>query len=113
MKHKRRNVGLFFGLALFVAGCTQVPKGAGFNDVKNLVEQRVDYRIHWNQETEADREVEKAIDELLKNKLTAEAAVQIALLNNPNLQAVYEDLGVTQADVVEAGLLENPVIFGQ
>jgi cobalt-zinc-cadmium efflux system outer membrane protein len=35
------------------------------------------------------------------------------LLNNPNLQALYEDLGVSQADVVEAGLLENPVIFGQ
>jgi cobalt-zinc-cadmium efflux system outer membrane protein len=97
----------------FAAGCAQVPKEAGFNEVKDLVEQRVDYRLHWNQETEADHEVEKAIEELLKNELTADAAVQIALLNNPNLQAVYEDLGITQADVVEAGLLENPVIFGQ
>jgi cobalt-zinc-cadmium efflux system outer membrane protein len=97
----------------FAAGCAQVPKEAGFNEVKDLVEQRVDYRLHWNQETEADHEVEKAIEELLKNELTADAAVQIALLNNPNLQAVYEDLGITQADVVEAGLLENPVISGQ
>jgi len=100
-------------LVFFAAGCAQVPKEAGFNEVKDLVEQRVDYRLHWNQETEADHEVEKAIEELLKNELTADAAVQIALLNNPNLQAVYEDLGITQADVVEAGLLENPVIFGQ
>jgi cobalt-zinc-cadmium efflux system outer membrane protein len=100
-------------LVFFAAGCAQVPKEAGFNEVKDMVGQRVDYRLHWNQETEADREVEKAIDELLKNELTADAAVQIALLNNPNLQAVYEDLGITQADVVEAGLLENPVIFGQ
>ncbi|NIW79224.1 MAG: TolC family protein, partial [Calditrichae bacterium] len=61
----------------------------------------------------ADEEVEKAIEELLKEELTPEASVQIALLNNPNLQAIYEDLGITQADVVEAGLLENPVIFGQ
>jgi cobalt-zinc-cadmium efflux system outer membrane protein len=113
MKPKHMNIGLLLGLFLFAAGCAQVPKEAGFNDVKGLVEQRVDYRIHWNQETEADREVEKAIEELLKDDLTAEAAVQIALLNNPDLQAVYEDLGVTQADVVEAGLLENPVIFGQ
>ena len=100
-------------MVFFAAGCAQVPKEAGFNEVKDLVEQRVDYRLHWNQETEADHEVEKAIEELLKNELTADAAVQIALLNNPNLQAVYEDLGITQADVVEAGLLENPVIFGQ
>ena len=113
MKYKRRRIGLFFCLVFFAAGCAQVPKEAGFNEVKDLVEQRVDYRLHWNQETEADHEVEKAIEELLKNELTADAAVQIALLNNPNLQAVYEDLGITQADVVEAGLLENPVIFGQ
>ena len=113
MKHKHRKIGLLFGLVLFAVGCAQVPKEAGFNDVQDLVEQRVDYRIHWNQETEADREVEKAIEDLLKGELTADAAVQIALLNNPSLQAVYEDLGITQADVVEAGLLENPVIFGQ
>jgi cobalt-zinc-cadmium efflux system outer membrane protein len=100
-------------LVLVIAGCAQVPKEAGFNDVKDLVGQRIDYNLRWNQETEADREVEKAIDELLKNELTPEAAVQIALLNNSNLQAVYEDLGITQADVVEAGLLENPVLFGQ
>jgi cobalt-zinc-cadmium efflux system outer membrane protein len=81
--------------------------------VEEFVGQRVDYRLHWNQGTEADREVEKAIEELLKDKLTPEAAVQIALLNNPNLQAVYEELGITQADIVEAGLLENPVLFGQ
>ena len=110
---KRRNICLLIGVVLITTGCAQVPKEAGFNEVKGLVEQRVDYRIHWNQETDADLEVERAIDELLKNELTPEAAVQIALLNNPNLQATYEDLGVTQADVVEAGLLENPVIFGQ
>jgi cobalt-zinc-cadmium efflux system outer membrane protein len=113
MKYKRRCIGLLFCFVFFAAGCAQVPKEAGFNAVKGLVGQRVDYRLQWNQETEADREVEKTIEEMLKNELTPEAAVQIALLNNPNLQAIYEDLGITQADVVEAGLLENPVLFGQ
>jgi cobalt-zinc-cadmium efflux system outer membrane protein len=104
---------LFLALVLFAAGCAQIPKEAGFNEVQGLVEERVDYRLQWNQETEADRDVEKSIEQLLQNELTPEAAVQIALLNNRNLQAVYEDLGITQADVVEAGLLENPVLFGQ
>jgi cobalt-zinc-cadmium efflux system outer membrane protein len=113
MKFKPNDIGLIFCFVIFAAGCAQVPKEAGFNDVKDLVEQRVDYRLHWNRETEADREVEKAIEALLNNELTSETAVQIALLNNSNLQAVYEDLGITQADVVEAGLLENPVLFGQ
>jgi cobalt-zinc-cadmium efflux system outer membrane protein len=100
-------------MTILMVGCAQIPKEAGFDDVKGLVGQRVDYHLYWNQETEADQEVKKAIEELLKNKLTPKTAVQIAVLNNPNLQAVYEDLGITQADVVAAGLLENPVVFGQ
>jgi len=113
MIFKNRFIGFILFLSTAVAGCAQVPKEAGFNDVEKLAGQRFNYRLHWNQETEADREVEKAIEDLLANELTPEAAVQIALLNNPNLQAVYEDLGVSQADVVEAGLLENPVLFGK
>ncbi|MGD9239179.1 MAG: TolC family protein [Desulfobacterales bacterium] len=113
MIFSNRFMSFIIFVALLIAGCAQVPKDAGFNDVKDLVGQRVDYNIHWNQQTEADREVEKAVEELLKEELTPEASVQIALLNNPSLQAIYEELGITQADVVEAGLLENPVIFGQ
>lgn len=100
------------GLAL-VTGCAQVPKQGGFEDVRQVVSERANYRIHWNQGLPEDRQVEEAIDALLREELTPEAAVQIALLNNPALQAAYENLGITQADVVEAGLLENPAIFGQ
>ena len=113
MKHRIRYTGLFVLLGLVVIGCAQVPKEAGFGDVESLVGKRVDYQLRWNQGTEADQEVEKAIEKLLESRLTPEGAAQIALLNNPNLQAVYEELGITQADVVEAGLLDNPVIFGQ
>ena len=108
-----RYIGFLIFAALIMTGCAQVPKEAGFGHVEGLVGKRVYYQLRWNQGTEADREVEKAIEELLESRLTPEGAVQIALLNNPNLQAVYEELGVTQADVVEAGLLDNPVIFGQ
>jgi cobalt-zinc-cadmium efflux system outer membrane protein len=100
-------------LATLMAGCAQVPKEAGFRDVQQMVGNRVDYRLSWNQETQADQEIENVIQELLASTLTADGAVQIALLNNPSLQTVYEELGITQADVVEAGLLENPIVFGQ
>ena len=112
MTPKQRYSGLLLGIIFFAAGCAQIPKEAGFNDVQGIVEQRVDHRLQWNQDTGADREVEETVAELLENELKPETAVQIALLNNPNLQAAYEDLGITQADVVEAGLLENPVLFG-
>ena len=108
---------LFRMLAIFACGiflsCATVPEDAGFSDVKNIVDDRLDYRLHWNKGSQPDQEVTHAIDQLLAEKLTVDGAVQIALLNNADLQAVYEDLGVTQADVVEAGLLENPTLFGQ
>ena len=111
------NVRLFtIGLSLClvaITGCAQVPKEAGFGDVQKLVHQRIDFRLHWNQGSTADEQVAQAINDLLEKELSVDDAVQIALLNNQHLQAVYEDLGVTQADVVEAGLLENPVFFGQ
>jgi cobalt-zinc-cadmium efflux system outer membrane protein len=100
-------------LLLVFIGCAQVPKKTGFSDVQKLVNQRVDYRLHWNQGSVADEQIAQAIENLLKVELSVDAAVQIALLNNQNLQATYEKLGITQANVVEAGLLENPVFFGQ
>jgi outer membrane protein, heavy metal efflux system len=42
--------------------------------------------------------------------LTAADAVQVAMLNNRDLQAIYTDLGVAQADLVQAGLFRNPIL---
>jgi cobalt-zinc-cadmium efflux system outer membrane protein len=96
--------------ATALAGCTSVARDASFPRVGELVASRgVEQRLHWDQGTEADAEAKAAVRALLERELTSDAAVQIALLNNPELQADYEDLGVAQADLVQAGLLSNPV----
>ncbi|MBL8529921.1 MAG: TolC family protein, partial [Burkholderiales bacterium] len=48
---------------------------------------------------------------LLAQPLTVDDAVEIALLNNRSLQAAYAELGIVEADLVQAGRLANPV-FG-
>ncbi|WP_292533182.1 TolC family protein [Methylocystis sp.] len=48
------------------------------------------------------------VEHLLKRSLTADGAVQIALLNNRGLQAAYNELGVAEALMVEASLPPNP-----
>lgn len=103
------------GLAstLLLAGCATVPREAGFPDVQKLVSERGVDRVHWNQGTPEDQAVAAAVDRLLKRELSAEEAVQVALLNNRSLQATYADLMVAQADVVQAGLLKNPVFEGE
>lgn len=52
--------------------------------------------------------VERKIEELLADGLTADEAVQVCLLNNPRLQAAFFDVGIARADVVQSGLLSNP-----
>jgi len=94
---------------VLLAGCASVPKDAGFNDVKNAVADRGGPRVQWHQQSPEDQAVDEAVRRLTQNELTADEAAQVALLNNRRLQATFEELGIAQADLVEAGLLKNPV----
>jgi outer membrane protein, heavy metal efflux system len=48
-------------------------------------------------------------DASIDDGLTSQEAVAIALWNSPSFQATLADLGIARADLVEAGLLRNPV----
>ena len=98
--------------AVLTAGCASVPSKGGFADVQRMVGERTGLTVHWDQGTPEDQAVKDHIQLLLQEPLTAKTAVQIALLNNPVLQATYEELGIAQADLVQAGLLQNPVFIG-
>ncbi len=94
---------------LLMSGCSSIAINAGFDDVSATVEQRAAIEMFWNNGTELDKEAADKLGSLMKGKLTADEAVQIALLNNRDLQALYSELGVAQADLVQAGLLKNPI----
>jgi cobalt-zinc-cadmium efflux system outer membrane protein len=109
---RRRNPSFAqYAALLFVTGCASTSPRPAFRDTAKLVEARIDRRIAWNQGGAEDAAVAQKVHELLSRTLTVDGAVQISLLNNKTLQATYEDLSVAQADVVQAGLLQNPV-FG-
>jgi len=92
-------------------GCGSVSKERGHDEVDRLVHERTGRHTRWAQGSPEDDQVDKWIGELLARGLTKTAAVDIALLNNPRLQETYEELGVSQAQMVQAGLLRNPA-FG-
>jgi outer membrane protein, heavy metal efflux system len=104
----------WYGLALLVlvTGCATVDQRAGFSDVGTAVEARSGKRVVWNLGTELDAQAADEVRAMLQNTLSADEAVQVALLNNRELQALYAELGVAQADLVRAGLLSNPVFDG-
>jgi cobalt-zinc-cadmium efflux system outer membrane protein len=97
------------GTGWLLAGCAATQPGKGFDEVRAMVSERSGLHVSWNTASAADVEAAAAVRSLLEHELTADEAAQIALLNNRNLQALYEDLGVAQADLVQAGLLSNPV----
>lgn len=104
-----RNAGWLLGMVVFAGGCASITLNAGFDDVKAAVEERGAAKLFWNNGTALDKEAAEKLDSLLKGKLTVDQAVQIALMNNRELQALYSELGIAQADLVQAGMLKNPV----
>ena len=100
-------------IALSFAGCASLSPDAGFKDVQTLSAARFEQRVQWNRSPEDDRAAAELTQSLLVKPLTADSAVQIALLNNRGLQATYGELGIAQAEVVSAGRLANPLVSGQ
>lgn len=94
--------------ALAFAGCAQVPPDAGHGDVATIARDRLDKRALVAR-TDTDRALLRAeVAALLARPLTADDAVQVALLANPGLQATYAELGIAASDVAQAGRLPNP-----
>lgn len=93
-------------------GCAAVavdPK-AGFPEVSRLVTERAGQEIAWTPGAEETPPALETIETRLKDGLSEDGAIQIALLNNRQLQALYARLGIAQADLVQASLLHNPVV---
>ncbi|MPW08230.1 RND transporter [Paraburkholderia sp. CNPSo 3155] len=93
---------------LFMAGCTTFSKDGGFNTVSSTASERLGKDVVYVK-TDEDREaVFRRTQELLSKPLGMDEAVQVALLNNRGLQASYGELGISEADLVQAGRLPNP-----
>lgn len=92
-----------------LAGCAP-SRSAIFGEVRADLEDRLPQRVHWYAGASADDEIRTALRALLRAPLAVEGAVQVALLSNRHLQALYERLGLSQGDLIEAGMLSNPVL---
>lgn len=94
--------------ALLLAGCAGFSPDGGFAPVADTARERAGKDAMWVR-SDADRSaVQARTRELLTQPLDADRAVQVALLNNAGLQAQYADLGIAEADYVQATRLPNP-----
>lgn len=96
------------GAMLIIEGCATVDVAQDRTRIESESLARTGNPLAWPQTRDEQLETDQAVGELLKEGLTREEAMQIALLNNPRLQATLESLGIARADVVQAGLYTNP-----
>jgi cobalt-zinc-cadmium efflux system outer membrane protein len=104
-------------LAAFLFGCSSNPHAAAprpgepeLGDVRTATAARTGAEVRWCRDDADERAAHDAVRQLLEGELSADRAVQIALLNNAALQATFEEIGIARADVTQAGLLRNPVL---
>ena len=102
-----RGWSLFAGV-LLLSGCTTLAPDGGFSDVAAIAKTRTGQEAVWTRTPADERAVAVTVERLLDGPLTADDAVRIALINNRGLQATYAEVGVAEADLVQAGRLPNP-----
>jgi len=94
--------------ALVLGGCAGFSDDAGMGAVQTIAGASLNKDVAALR-TEADVAAARAtIDRLLAKPLSADSAVQIALLNNRDLQAAYNALGIAETSLVQARLPPNP-----
>jgi outer membrane protein TolC len=93
-----------------LAGCASLSPDGGVGDVARLTQERIGQTARLARHAAPQAEAQA----LLAAPLTADSAVRLALLNNENLQASLAELGITEAEFVQAGRLRNPGLgFGR
>ncbi|MBP9839245.1 MAG: TolC family protein [Proteobacteria bacterium] len=97
-------------LFLFISvGCSVPSEQSIFNDVQTNVEQHINEKITTINSKSEEEKITLTVREILKNKLSVDSAIKIALLNNPGLQATYQELGIARAELLAASSIPNPI----
>lgn len=94
--------------ALLLTGCSTFSKDGGLDAVSAMTNARTGQSVQFVKPGTGSATVESNVAQLLSKPLTADSAVQVALLNNKGLQASFAQLGIAEADLVQAGWMSNP-----
>lgn len=95
-------------LALGLGGCTAFSPDGGFDGIAGASRTHLGQDVKWARTPTERSDLSRRVGDLLKQPLAADEAVQVALLNNGDLQAAFEELGISEADMVQASRLPNP-----
>ena len=95
-------------LAMTIPAGSAREKEGPFQGVQKSVQERSGKTVRWEEDQAAHEQALQEARQLLRKPLTVDTAVQIALLNNRSLQATFEEIGLSTADLIEAATFPNP-----
>lgn len=101
---------LLLNATLVLSGCASFTADRGMNSVQELAGAPLGKDVMAIRSPEDESAARSLVDQLLARPLSADDAVQIALVNNRNLQAAYNQLGIAEAQRIQASLPPNPTI---
>jgi outer membrane protein TolC len=108
-QHLPRLRPLAVGIAaLVLSGCASFSKDGGLDTVSALTKERTGQSVAFSKPGANTEQAENTVTQLLGKPLTPDTAVQVALLNNRGLRASLAQLGIAEADLVQAGRMRNP-----
>jgi hypothetical protein len=97
-------------VGVLAAGCAEFTGDGGMAPVTENVRREIGRDALKLTSAEDHRRARERVQALLSEPLSEQTAVQIALLNNRGLQAAYNELGISEAEYVQASLPPNPAI---
>jgi outer membrane protein, heavy metal efflux system len=103
-----RFVALCSSFALILSAGVAREKDDAFRNLQQSVQERTGKKVRGEEDQAAREQARREVRQLLRKPLTIDTAVQIALTNNRSLQATFEEIGLSAADLREAGTIPNP-----
>jgi outer membrane protein TolC len=102
------NRWLCAALAALLSACASLPEDGGLSRVSAIAGPRVPAGLVQASTPASQARLAAQVRDRLAKPLSAGDAVAIALLNSPSLQVAYAELGLAEADLVQAGRMRNP-----
>ncbi|MCC2096805.1 MAG: TolC family protein [Hyphomicrobiales bacterium] len=96
------------GASMLLAGCARVSPDGGMAFVSSVADADLRKEVVKLDDATVAEHARLRVKKLLARPLSPGAAVQIALLNNRSLQAAFNDLGISEAQMVQASLPPDP-----
>lgn len=104
----RARSAIIIAVSLVLGGCATFSKDGGMGEVQKQTQPHLKQDFEWAKTEESAKSLQDKTNALLAQPLDVESAVQLALYNNKGLQAAFYELGISEADLVQAGRLPNP-----